>query len=84
MKLPKHNCSLTLEHNPHKESYDDLDRYLIEQELYDEFKDDASREESLVTDELWILHWYPDTPVGFYTVCAPTLDKLLEFAQEKE
>jgi hypothetical protein len=38
------------------------------------------RAECLRTDSLWVLQWYPNTPIGFYRVAGPTLERVLELA----
>lgn len=82
MNLPQHKCGLTLEHNDHRNTYDEVGQYIVDRDLV--FKDDEARNRAIATDEIWVLHWYPDTPVGFYEVAAPTLDELLTFASEVE
>ena len=72
--LPEHKCGLYLGHNAHKDVYETIEEY------YDP-EDFVSREEwmkAVETDSVWHLHWYPDTPIGFYTVCASTLDAVEE------
>lgn len=34
----------------------------------------------LTTGEMWEIRWYPDTPVGYCTVAAATLERALELA----
>jgi hypothetical protein len=36
---------------------------------------------SIATGEVWEIQWYPDTPVGFYRVCAATFEAALEWAK---
>ena len=84
--LPKNECSLTLEHNPHKDIYLTVQEWI---ELTDEshmyqWKDDADKQEAISTDELWTLQWYTDTPIGFYAVAASTISKLLDLANEPD
>jgi hypothetical protein len=31
---------------------------------------------------VWILHWYPDTPVAFCSIAGATLASCLEFAKK--
>ena len=82
MKLPDHKAGLYLSHQEHKTSYEPVEEYL-------DFLDDApedwespeAREEAIRTDSLWSLQWYPDTPVGFRQIHAPTLEGLLRYAE---
>lgn len=72
--LPAHKASLTIDHNMHKAVYEPVARYLAE--FRDEIDPDAYRR-MVETDEVWGCQWYPDTPVGFYRLHAPTLAELL-------
>jgi hypothetical protein len=40
------------------------------------------KQKAIDTNECWELHWYPDTPVGSYTLLAAELDVLLAAANE--
>ena len=86
MKFPKHDASLHLQHNDHKSSYETVGEYLEQGHLTDfyEFKNDEQKKRAIETNELWTLQWYPNTPVGFNAVAAPTLEELLDFANEEE
>jgi hypothetical protein len=82
MNLPRHTCGLYLEHNPHKDSYLTVLEYLADRADAFDFPNEGERQKAINTDELWTLHWYPDTPVGFLSVAAATLDELLRYAGE--
>jgi hypothetical protein len=85
MNFPKHACGLFLTHNEHL-SYDET----VEQWLKSgqgrnvSFQSEASKAACIATNECWQLQWYPDTPIGFIHIAAPTLEELLEFAAEVE
>lgn len=80
LKLPKH-IALSIEHNEHKANYQTVAEY-IEYSGYD-FKDAESKQKCIDTNELWVCHWYPKTPVGFYVVAAPTFEELMELINEQ-
>ena len=72
--LPEHKCGLYLGHNAHKDVYETIEEY------YDP-EDFVSKEEwrnAGESDSVWHVQWYPDTPIGFYTVCASTLGAVEE------
>jgi len=83
VKLPPHKAELSITHNAHKTNYETVADtlawrkasavYCGAQEEMDELK---------AGDEMWEVHWYPDTPVGFYVVYAATLERALERALE--
>ena len=77
MKFPEHKVSLSLTHNQHKVYYEPLVSY-IEQIHAAEWVSPEERERALVMDEIWELHWHPDTPVGAYLLCASTLEAVME------
>lgn len=79
MKLPEHKCGLYLEHNANRDYYETVEQYLQDNTQY-QFRDDASRQTCIESNELWTLQWYPHTPVGFIAVAAASLDELLELA----
>jgi hypothetical protein len=84
MKFPEHKCGLYLQHNEHKDNYQSAEDWIEESDHYKnyEWKDDESKRRAIEADEIWTLQWYPDTPIGFHSVAAPTLDELLEYANE--
>jgi hypothetical protein len=79
MKLPEHKCGLYLQHNQHRDYYQSAAEWITDNDLYD-WKDEASKQTAIDSDSIWTLQWYPDTPIGFYSVAAPTLEDLLELA----
>lgn len=89
MKFPDHKCGLTLEHNPHTAYYETVAQWLSrpEREGEDDFyawQSNEARQRAIDTNEVWTLQWYPDTPIGFIAIAAPTLDELLAFASSDE
>ena len=81
IQFPKHACGLILTHNEHKSYYDKIEDYLAE-ERCGSFRDAESRQRCIATNEVWELQWYPNTPVGFLSVYAPTLAECLAYAIE--
>jgi hypothetical protein len=79
MKLPEHKCGLYLQHNEHRNYYQSATEWIADHDLYD-WKDEASKQRAIQSDSVWTLQWYPDTPIGFCAIAAPTLEELLEFA----
>ena len=75
--FPRH-LTLTLEHNPHKSVCQPLDEYLANNDVT--FETAAERDTALAEDSLWVLQWYPDTPVGFLAVAAADPVTLIKFA----
>lgn len=84
MKLPKHNCGLTLEHNVHKSLYEHASDCWEISRGEDVWESQEAKDKAILTDEVWTLQWYPDTPIGFFKIAAPTLEELLTFALKIE
>lgn len=86
MKFPKHKAGLFLTHNEHKDYYQSAEDWLKEQisdskdPLYS-WESEEAMVRAIATDSIWVLHWYPDTPIGFYCIAAPTLEELLAYAE---
>ena len=78
LRLPKH-IALELGRNPHLETYDSVRDWLAYNDFYD-FQSDDHQQRAIADNEIWTLHWYPNTPVGFIAIAAPTLPELLAFA----
>ena len=86
IKFPKHECSLCLEHNKHKDYYETVSQHLTregDEDFYD-FESPEDKQVCIDTNELWTLQWYPNTPIGFNAVAASTLEKLLAFANKED
>ena len=80
--LPEHKCGLYLSHNEHRDVYETIEEYYIA-------KDFISQEEwhkAVKEDSVWVLQWYPNTPIGFNRIAASTLQaietKLKEITHE--
>ena len=80
IQFPKHDCSLTLSHNENRDYYEQVDQYLAHfGEGQPSWSTPEQRARAIATNEIWELQWYPDTPIGSYHLCAPTLKELMEF-----
>lgn len=85
MKFPPHKASLYLQHNDHLSSYQTVETWLADERNIAEepsWESPAHRQRAIDTNEIWVLQWYPDTPIGFHRVAAPTLEELLAFANQ--
>lgn len=81
LKLPEHKCGLYITHNEHKNYYLSVEEYIaddISQRC--DWLNEEAKAKAIATNEVWTLQWYPNTPVGFNCVAAPTLEELLDFA----
>lgn len=79
LKFPQHKASLSLVHNDHRNLYMRLDEWIAENDWCD-WADEESKQRAIGMDECWTLQWYPETPVGFCAVAAPTLEECLALA----
>lgn len=77
--LPDHKCGLHLSHNEHRDVYETVEEFY---EAGDFVSMDEWRK-AAVEDSVWVLHWYPETPVGFHRVAASSLDAIKDALKEK-
>jgi len=71
----------------HRDDYESAQKWCDDKDQLEcppDWKDDESKARAIATDEIWTLRWYPNTPIGSYSVAAPTLEELLAFALEAE
>ena len=74
--LPEHKCGLYLTHNEHKDVYEDLAERIACLDLEDAFESPEAMQRAIDADSLWVLQWYPNTPIGSITVAAATLEEI--------
>lgn len=80
LQFPRHDASLSLTHNQHKDYYLTVAQSIAEREhgyTDDCWVSDEQKQKAVATNECWTLQWYPDTPVGFHLRSAADLDALL-------
>jgi hypothetical protein len=82
VNLPTHKCGLYLTHNEHRDYYEPLRLFIAERDLVKDFESPSEMLRAIQTDECWVLQWYPETPVGFNRVAAPTLEDALRLASQ--
>jgi hypothetical protein len=80
--FPAHKAGLNLEHNQHKNYYEKAEDWIAENEWCD-WENEEAKQKAIVSDEIWTIQWYPDTPVGFIAIAAPTLTDLLRLANSE-
>lgn len=82
MNLPSHKAGLFLTHNEHRSYYQPLSEWLLDHSVEpDEWAGEGQKERALADDSCWCLQWYPDTPIGSYSLYAADLDVLLAAAR---
>jgi|ERR1700722_3031451 len=83
--FPAHQCGLSLEHNENRNYYETVSVWAAGLEKCKsglKWISPEQRQKAEQTNEVWVMHWYPDTPVGFYCLAACDLEELLKAAQE--
>ena len=80
MNFPKYKVSIFMQHNAHKNYYQSASDWIDEYSDWCDWESDEAKQQAIETDSIWTLQWYPDTPIGFFAVAAPTLEDLLRFA----
>ena len=77
--LPEHKCGLHLSHNEHRDVYETIEQFYDSED----FISPEEWHEALAKDSVWVLHWYPETPIGFIRIAASTLDAIEAKLKEK-
>lgn len=83
MDFPEHKGALRLTHNEHKNYYQTVEEWCRDNEgdgCVFEWVSPAERAAAIRNDSVWVLQWYPDTPVGFCALAASTLHSVLMHA----
>ena len=77
MTFPKH-ISLTIEHNPHRSGYQTIEEYDAQwgDEPYYVWVT-GEQDKAITDDSMWVVHWYPTTPVCSCCFAASTLEAAL-------
>lgn len=70
--LPERKCGLHLSHNEHRDVYETIEEFYDA----DDFISSEEWNKAVAADSVWVLHWYPNTPIGFIRIAASTLDAL--------
>lgn len=76
--LPEHKCGLYLTHNEHRDYYETAEEFIENRKLEDDFPTPEEVQKAIQEDSIWRLQWYPETPVGFYSVAAASLEVIEE------
>lgn len=83
MQFPSHKCGLYLTHNEHRDTYEPIATYIAEMNCRI-WESEEAKQRAIASDEVWELQWYPNTPISFCGVAAPTLEECLAFALKVE
>ena len=77
--LPEHKCGLHLSHNEHRDVYETVEEFYEA----DFFVSPEEWHKAVAEDSVWVLQWYPDTPIGFNRIAASTLEAIEIKLREK-
>ena len=87
LQFPEHKCGMYIHHNAHKDYYETVEKAIgDDHSTYprDCFENEEAIAECIKTGDVWEVHWYPETPIGFIHVFAPTLEDALRLACESD
>ncbi len=82
--FPKHKCGLYLTHNAHKDIYESIVHWAADNLEEDDWVCEEEKIFALAADEVWVLQWYPNTPIGFCKLAGYNLWAVLEAARNAE
>jgi len=83
--FPDHQAALHLSHNEYAGNYDTVTEQLDNDCDYysnDSWATPEEKQKAIDTNELWTLHWYPHSPVGFCLLHASTFEALMKYFEE--
>lgn len=74
--------SLMIEFNPFASSYETAEQANTWGNYWqsDEWVSAEDKQKAIASNRVWCLHWYPDTPVGFYRIFGSSLKVVCEAA----
>lgn len=75
---------LHLTFNDHASNYQTVAQAVEEDNWHGDWINDEERDRAIATNRAWSLQWYPDTPIGSYSVSASTLEALLTHCLSRE
>ncbi|MGV6875861.1 hypothetical protein ACUSIJ_24650 [Pseudochelatococcus sp. B33] len=84
--LKGEHSSLTLSYNEHSSGYATAEQELDGGDAYLSSIDWVSDEEksaAIARNSVWILHWYPNSPVGFNAVGASSLAAIFDYLERQ-
>ncbi len=76
--FPKHH-SLHITHNQHKDYYMSAQDYFNDYPHLNDIDSDI-RHRCIQQDSIWEIQWYPNTPISFYIVVAPTFEEAIKIS----
>jgi hypothetical protein len=77
--IPSHKAEASIEHNRHLASYQKADEYYND---YD-WVSPEEKKKAIEANDVWVLTWYPETPVGFCHVAASSVEALIDYATKE-
>jgi len=77
--LPEHKCGLYLTHNEHRNVYETVEEFYTT----DYFVSKDEWEKAIAEDNVWVLQWYPHTPIGFNIIAASSLEVIQAKLKER-
>ncbi len=82
--MPRHKAGLFLTHNEHRGYYETAAEFIENRELADDFESPEAMQKAIDDDSIWILQWYPDTPIGSHRIAASSLEEIQQILKETE
>lgn len=76
--VPPHKAGFTLFHNDHLANYQSAEEAIASDHWYhdDDWVSPEEKANAIATNQIWTAQWYPETPVGFCSLHASTLEAL--------
>jgi hypothetical protein len=83
IEWPKHEASMMLTHNEHKNYYRTVAEEIANgHPCYQDWVSPEQRQKAIDSNECWSLEWYPKEPLTSLCLAAADLDVLIAAAKE--
>lgn len=73
---------LMFDFNGHMGSYMSIEEYYEDCLHMDDWVSPEERERALANNQVWCLHWYPNTPIGSYKILCHSLEVGIKYLEE--
>lgn len=68
---------LIIQSNPHHANYESVESFIEWRKIDDEdFISLDEKKKCLDENKLWLIQWYPNSPIGFEILCASTFESI--------
>jgi|GEM_PF-5818470 len=86
LAILRRNSNLEITHNQHLDYNQTVTQHIAEMKLWEDspqWRDEKAKEQCIETNELWGIEWQSESSITSFSIYAPTLRDLLNYAKDK-